>query len=49
MENLKLLTIDELKECNGGHDGLAYETGQTVGKIVKYGKYVATFIGFFLN
>jgi hypothetical protein len=49
MENLKLLTIDELKECNGGHDGVAYEAGQTVGKIVKYGKYVAAVIGFFFN
>ncbi len=49
MENLKLLTIDELKEYNGGHDGIAYEAGQTAAKIVKYGRYVITAIGFFLN
>ncbi|CAA7194133.1 hypothetical protein [Chryseobacterium potabilaquae] len=49
MENLKLLTIEELNECNGGHNGMAYEAVQTAAKIVKYGKYAITAIGFFLS
>jgi hypothetical protein len=32
MENLKLMSKNELIETNGGHDGLAYELGQATGK-----------------
>lgn len=49
MKNARELTSYELKEINGGHDGTAYEAGQTAAKIVKYGKYVAAVIGFFLS
>ena len=32
MENL---TINELIEINGGHDGTAYEIGQAIGTVLK--------------
>ena len=49
MNNIKELTNYELREINGGHEGTAYEAGQTAAKIVKYGKYVVAAISFFLS
>ncbi|HFK5575437.1 hypothetical protein KRE40_16365 [Elizabethkingia meningoseptica] len=49
MENLKSLTVTELKEINGGHDGTAYEIGKAVGTTVKYARYVALAVSFFFS
>lgn len=35
MKNLVLLSSEELLIVNGGHDGVAYEAGVWLGKIVR--------------
>jgi hypothetical protein len=35
MKNLVLLSNDELLIVNGGHDGIAYEAGVWLGKVVR--------------
>ncbi len=45
MENLKLLSKEELLEIGGGHDGTAYEIGKAIGKAL----IIVATIGYFLT
>jgi hypothetical protein len=50
--NLKLYGVEaisdiEAKEIDGGHEGLAYQIGQGLGKVVVFTVTVAAFVVYF--